>query len=929
MKTGHWGASIWLAFLIWSIFPAAAQALDTDGDGMPDGYENTYACLMPNTPDGAVDFDGDGLTNLAEYNFSVQLNPCFPDTDFDGAMDGFEIAHGSNPLDNRVRPNIMFNFQTLIGETRVTWPGAAWKSALAWTGSSFVLAWSDDRFGFMTSEIFSVSLGLRGDTLGPEVRLAPGHEAYTPRLVNRGSELGLAWIEPNPSATMWFSRLAADGSTLDAPGAAGAGWHDLSMVWTGSEFGAAFTYGGVVVNFKRLTADGDTIGPDQPVTPVASMYDPSLAWSGSEFGLAWRNDLDHEIYFERLLADGTTEGPELRVTNDIFNDSQPSVAWSGSEYGLAWTDQRNGNLEIYFNRVSPAGALIGSDVRISFSPGNCGLPVLVWAAQLNEYGLDYTDNGGGNSRIYFQRLGVAGNAVEGRVQVSGGAGMSEFPTLAWTGSYFGVSWINDQVGLGQKKTYFSIVGSGSDSDGDMLQDFNESAVYGTDPGYWDTDHDSMPDGWEVSWAMCGLDPLAADSTGDPDGDLLSNLYEYNHFSSPCFLNDMDGDGMSDGYELQHACLNVNVYDAYLDGDNDGILNLNEKVLGSDPCDNDTDNDGMTDGFEANHACLYPLVGDSTGDPDGEGLKNLAEFNALSNPCVPDTDGDGLSDYDEVVVYHSNPLLPNSDGDAFSDWIEVMVFDTDPAVYDPDTDLDGLPDAVETGTGDFIDPTDTGTSPLMDDTDGDHIDDYDEIFIFGTDPNSYDPDTDGDGLLDVVETNTGVFVDFTDTGTNPNAADTDGDGVKDLAEILAGSNPFERLVVPGPVTPIQIGAPVRITNNTSVSQHPDIVWTGSEYGLTFDDDNGSTGKANIVFRRIGADGSLPGNLMWLTYNGFDETTPSLAFNPTAGEYALVYSSLANDSDHLCNPSTPPGYDCNYDIIHFRMNASGQPISSGMV
>jgi hypothetical protein len=44
------------------------------------------------------------------------------------------------------------------------------------------------------------------------------------------------------------------------------------------------------------------------------------------------------------------------------------------------------------------------------------------------------------------------------------------------------------------------------------------------------------------------------------------------------------------------------------------------------------------------------------------------------------------------------------------------------------------------------------------------------------------DTDDDGLADSVETNTGIYVSPSDTGTNPGVADTDGDGLKDGAEV---------------------------------------------------------------------------------------------------------------------------------------------------
>ena len=86
----------------------------------------------------------------------------------------------------------------------------------------------------------------------------------------------------------------------------------------------------------------------------------------------------------------------------------------------------------------------------------------------------------------------------------------------------------------------------------------------------------------------------------------------------------------------------------------------------------------------------------------------------------------------------------------------------PTRADEDEDDDGLPDMVETNTGIFISENNTGT-----------------------DPNN--PDSDGDGLADGVETYTGIFVSETDTGTDPLTSDTDGDGINDGDEIAAGTN----------------------------------------------------------------------------------------------------------------------------------------------
>ena len=74
----------------------------------------------------------------------------------------------------------------------------------------------------------------------------------------------------------------------------------------------------------------------------------------------------------------------------------------------------------------------------------------------------------------------------------------------------------------------------------------------------------------------------------------------------------------------------------------------------------------------------------------------------------------------------------------------------------DEDLDGLLDPVETGTGVFISENDTGTDPLNADTDFDGLMDGVEALDYGSDP--FNPDTDGDTLIDgqdncVLEANT--------------------------------------------------------------------------------------------------------------------------------------------------------------------------------
>lgn len=136
---------------------------------------------------------------------------------------------------------------------------------------------------------------------------------------------------------------------------------------------------------------------------------------------------------------------------------------------------------------------------------------------------------------------------------------------------------------------------------------------------------------------------------------------------------------------------------------------------------------------------------------------------------------------------------DTDGDELNDYEEIYDYGTDP--LSPDTDEDDLNDYDEINVH--------GTDPLNEDSDGDGLSDGDEVLVYGTDP--LDTDSDSDGLSDGDEVNE-YYTDALDTdtdgdglsdgdevnehSTDPLDPDTDGDGFADGQEIEMGTDPLD-------------------------------------------------------------------------------------------------------------------------------------------
>lgn len=98
-------------------------------------------------------------------------------------------------------------------------------------------------------------------------------------------------------------------------------------------------------------------------------------------------------------------------------------------------------------------------------------------------------------------------------------------------------------------------------------------------------------------------------------------------------DDSDGDGMPDDWEIANGLDPNNPADAMDDPDEDGLSNLEEFQLGTDPLAGDTDGDDLLDGEEVNQVGTNPLLFDTDGDQVSDGLELIAGSDPLSGASV--------------------------------------------------------------------------------------------------------------------------------------------------------------------------------------------------------------------------------------------------------------------------------------------------------
>lgn len=211
-------------------------------------------------------------------------------------------------------------------------------------------------------------------------------------------------------------------------------------------------------NCNRVVDEGasfEPTGEDVRVsdTDLTQAWPGGLVWSGERYLATFSGttaDRKTRVYFSALDRQGMRVGMPLQrvLTPGPADSSGGASVWTGRELGVVWQDRRDGDFEVYFNRLTPEGEKLGPDQRLSLAPGFSINASLVFTG--SEYVVSWQDErasvGRGAFEIFAQRIDAQGRQLEDNARLVGDGQANEGPVVAFGAGQLGLAWINSELG---------------------------------------------------------------------------------------------------------------------------------------------------------------------------------------------------------------------------------------------------------------------------------------------------------------------------------------------------------------------------------------------------------------------------------------------------------------------------------------------------
>ncbi|MBN1348496.1 T9SS type A sorting domain-containing protein [candidate division KSB1 bacterium] len=287
---------------------------------------------------------------------------------------------------------------------------------------NFVIAWEDFRKNVNVPDIYCQRYDNSGAALGPNFMVSDAglvhylpdidanqsgdfvvvwydvrseyHEIYGQRYNSFGAALGVNF-RISEEAISSFTRVDP-AVCIDENGNFWVAWEDRrNGDW--DIYCQRFNNNGTAqgANFK-VNADAGTTAQEDPAIGFDGNGNCAIAWEDSRNG-------DDDIYCQKFKHDGTPDGDNFIVNDDAagVGNYNPDIAvYDDGSFVVVWFDNRNGSRDIFCQRYSSSGDLIGANFKVndnteSFDQWSPSVEVdyqgnfaVVWYTTYDTYGTD-------------------------------------------------------------------------------------------------------------------------------------------------------------------------------------------------------------------------------------------------------------------------------------------------------------------------------------------------------------------------------------------------------------------------------------------------------------------------------------------------------------------------------------------------------------
>lgn len=293
-----------------------------------------------------------------------------------------------------------------------------------------------------------------------------------------------------------------------------------------------------VLGFDAVGESAFSVSVNAVTFPAAPTSVTATVVSGERIDIDWADSSGGEL------------GYKVDQANQAGGPWVPLGVVAANATNFAAPGPFNGSTVYYFRvrayNTSGASAPSGTSVTTPAFP-NPPTGLKVTSLSPSAVGLGWEASADATSYLITRRIGT-GAWVQVGTAAAGVTSFTDATVVAGTIYTYGVATVAGAVASGRALIGPVLARDGAaDQDNDGLTNIQEANL-GTNPTYFDTDGDLLPDGWEAKYT--GFDPKIADpAQGDADGDGLANLGEYTHDTDPT-LGDTDGDDASDFDEVE-------------------------------------------------------------------------------------------------------------------------------------------------------------------------------------------------------------------------------------------------------------------------------------------------------------------------------------------------------------------------------------------